>query len=282
MGAPLATAIVAAYNEERHIAECLASLRRQTHGPLEVIVVDDGSRDRTAAVVARFPEVRLLQRSHQGKAPAVNAAAAEAHGEILLFLDGDLVYEPGYVAALVGPIASGDEIGTSHATEFVANPENRWARCLQARAGLPPDRRLVLTQREITEGSIVFRAIRRADFLRVGGFDDAGYLDDQTLFPKVGRRARLVPEAVCRHYNPERLSEVYAAGVWGAHSILLLHGPRALLTYLPPLTLWRALRAGLRSRSFDRFAYDCAGEWGIFTGLLARVGRERGRRRPLG
>ncbi|MGD0485264.1 MAG: glycosyltransferase [Gemmatimonadales bacterium] len=278
MLAPLVTAIVAAYNEERHIAECLDSLRRQSYAPLEVTVADDGSRDGTAAVVERFPEVRLLRRSHQGKAPAVNAAAAEARGEILLFLDGDLVYESGYVAALVGPIAAGEEIGTSHATEFVGNPENRWARCLQARSGLPPDRRLVLTRREIAEGSIVYRAIRRADFLRVGGFDDIGYLDDQTLFPKIGRRARFVPEAVCRHYNPERLGEVFATGVWAAHSILHLHGPKALFTYCPPLALVRALGAGFSARSIDRFVYQCVSDWGVFRGLLARVWRGRRRR----
>lgn len=279
MSAPLVTAIVAVYNEKRHIAECLESLRRQTYAPLEVIVTDDGSTDGTAAIVARIPEVRLLRRPHQGKAPAVNAAAREARGEILLFLDGDLVYEPGYLAALVAPITAEQEIGTAHATEFVANPENRWARCLQDHAGLPPDRRLAFTSQEIAEGSIVFRAIRRADFLRVGGFDDTGYLDDQTLFPKLGRRARFVPEAVCHHYNPERLREVFAAGVWGAHSILLLHGPRALLHYLPPLSLARALRSGQLARSADRIMYEVVSECGIFWGLLVRTIQRTGRRR---
>lgn len=278
MSSPLVTAIVAVYNEERHIGECLASLLAQRYAPLDILVADDGSTDGTVAVIPPHPRVQVLRRAHAGKAKAVNAAVAAARGEVVLILDGDLVFDPDYVRALVAPILSGEEIGTAHATEFVANPENRWARCLQARAGLPPDRRLALTSQRIAEGSIVFRAIRRADFLRVGGFDDIGYLDDQTLFPKLARRARFVPEACCRHYNPERLCEVFAAGVWGAHSILLLHGPRALLHYLPPLSLARALRAGRRARSPERALYDFVSECGVFWGLLVRTAGRRERR----
>ena len=96
----LVTAIVAAYNEERHIAECLASLLDQTYEPLEIIVVDDGSTDATAAAVRAFAQVKLLQRPHEGKARAINAAAQAARGEILLFLDADLRFDRVYVAAL--------------------------------------------------------------------------------------------------------------------------------------------------------------------------------------
>ena len=278
MSASLVTAIVAAYNEERHVAECVASLLAQGYAPLDILVVDDGSTDRTVAAVPQHPRVQVLRRAHAGKAKAMNAAVAEARGEVVLFLDGDLVFDPDYVGALVAPILSGEEIGTSHATELVANPQNRWARCLQEKAGLPPDRRLALTDAQVAAGSIIYRAIRRDAFLRVGGFDDIGYLDDQTLFPKLGRRARFVREAVCRHYNPERLREVVATGAWGAQSILHLHGRRALLHFLPPLSLARALRVGRRARSADRVLYEFASECGVFWGLLARSLNRRGRR----
>jgi len=267
---PLVTAIVAAYNEERHLGEGLASLRAQTYAPLEILVVDDGSTDGTAAVAGGVPGVRVLRRPHSGKARSVNAAAEAAKGEVLLFLDGDLVFAPDYVALLTAPILSGEEIGTCHGTEMVANPENRWAACWQARAGLPPDRRLVLTPEQIAEGSTVYRAVRRGDFLRVGGFDDIGFLDDQTLCPKFGQRATFVPAASCRHYNPERLREVYASGVWGAQSILHLHGRSALVTYFPLFGLFHAVREGLRTWSATRFAYDLAYEMGVFRGLLHR------------
>jgi glycosyltransferase involved in cell wall biosynthesis len=270
-----ATAIVAARNEERHIAECVVSLLEQTWRPLEILVVDDGSTDRTAEIVRSFAAVRLLSQPHGGKARAVNAAAAVAQGDVLLFVDGDLVLDPDYVERLVAPIAAGECVGTAHATERVANPRNVWAACYQVRAGLPADRRLALSDAQLAEGSIVFRAIRASEFRRVGGFDDVGYLDDQTLFPKLGVRARWVSEAACAHYNAETLGEVFAMGVWGAHSIFVLHGSRALLSYLPLLSLLRAIRAAFRARRPCLAVYEAVYEAGVWSGLLRRLATGR-------
>jgi glycosyltransferase involved in cell wall biosynthesis len=267
---PLVTAIIAAYNEERRIAECLTSLRAQTYRPLEIIVVDDGSRDRTADVAAGFAGVRVLRRVHGGKARAVAAAADVANGEIFCFLDGDMVFAPDYVAQLTTPIVTGAEVGTAHGTELVANPSNPWSACWQRRAGLPRDRRLVLTSRELEQGSIVFRAVRADAFRGVGGFDDVGYMDDQTLNPKLGRRARWVVEARCRHYNAETLREVAALGRWGAQGIFQQRGRTALRRFAPPLILLHALRDAIRFRSATMAVYTVAYEWGLWRGLLAR------------
>ena len=268
---PLATAIVAARNEERHIAECVVSLLDQTWRPLEILVVDDGSTDRTAEIVRSFPGVHLLTQTHRGKARAVNAAAEVAKGDLLLFLDGDLVLDPDYVERLATPIVARECVGTAHATERVANPGNRWAACYQVRAGLPPDRRLALSDAQLAEGSIVYRAVLASEFRRVGGFDDVGYLDDQTLFPKLGVRARWVSEAKCAHYNAETAGEVFAMGVWGAHSIFVLHGRRALLHYLPLLSVPRALRAASRKRRPCVAVFEAVYEAGVCAGLLRRL-----------
>jgi glycosyltransferase involved in cell wall biosynthesis len=270
---PLVSIVVAAWNEERHLGECLAALQAQTYAPVEILVVDDGSTDGTAALAESVAGVRVLCRPHSGHGRSLNAGAREARGDVVIFLDGDLVCDPDYVERLVTPINSGEEVGTCHAAELVANPTNRWAAVWQARAGLPPDRRLVLSAADVAAGSTIYRAVRRADFLRVGGFDDVGYLDDQTLFPKLGRRARLVPEAACRHYNPERLGEVFALGTWAAHTVLHLHGRRTLLRYFPLFGLWRSVTAGVRARSATRFAYDLTHETGVWWGLLRRVAR---------
>jgi len=264
----LVSVVVAVHNEERHIDRCLRSLLAQTHRPLEIVVVDDGSADRTAEVVRRFESVRLLQQRQGGRARAINHGVESATGEIVVFVDGDLEFAADYVERLAQPILAGECIGTAHATERVANPENIWAACLQAKAGLPPDRRLVLTPAQLAEGSIVFRAIRTTEFRRVGGFDDFGYLDDQTLFPKLGTRARWVSEAACSHYNPDRLSEVWAAGVWGAVSIARLHGAKALWHYQPLLSLWRAVAEARSKRRAALVVYDCAYDAGVFWGLL--------------
>jgi len=270
-GGRLASAIVSARNEERHIAECLRSLDAQTWRPLEIIVVDDGSTDRTAEIARSFRSVRLISGPHRGKARSVNGAAEQAGGEVLLFVDGDLVLDANYVERLVEPILSGQCVGTAHTNERVANPGNAWAACYQAKAGLPPDRRLALSAAALAEGSIVFRAVRASEFRRVGGFDDIGYLDDQTLCPKLGVRARWVGETGCAHYNPETLGEVYAAGVWAAHSIAHLHGPRAIWHYQPLLSVPRALGDAVGKRRPSLVAYDIVYDAGVCRGLLPRL-----------
>ncbi|MFI5208658.1 MAG: glycosyltransferase [Gemmatimonadales bacterium] len=268
MSQPLVSVIVAARNEERHIGRCLESLLSQSWPRIEIIVVDDGSTDDTARVAGRFAGVQVLRQPPSGKATAINAAAAVAQGDILMFLDGDMHFERRYVEIMVQPVALGACIGTCHATEHVANPENRWSRCLQARFGLPPNERLALTPDQIAQGSIIFRAIRKADYLRVGGFDEIGFMDDQTLFPKLNVRAWLLDGAICWHYNFERLGEVFASGRWAARSIMHLHGRKALVTYLPIFSLVRAVREAIRHRMAAMVAFVTVYELGIFAGLL--------------
>lgn len=275
---PLVTVIIAARNEERRIGQCLESLLAQTWARLEIIVVDDGSSDRTAGVAGAFAGVRVMIQPPSGKATAINAAAKVAQGDVLMFLDGDMYFDRRYVQLLVQPITSGECLGTCHGTELVANSDNRWSRCLQARFGLPPDRRLMQTPEQVALGSIVFRAIRKADYLRVGGFDEIGFMDDQTLYPKLNVRARIVPDARCWHYNLETLGETYASGRWAARSILHLHGRKALFTYFPLFSLGRGVRQAFAHRMVAMAAFVIVYELGIFAGLLTEpVGKGRPR-----
>ncbi len=92
-----------------------------------------------------------------------------------------------------------------------------------------------------------------------------GFLDDQSLSPKIGR-ADYVAGAVCHHSNPERLSEVFASGVWAGKSIYHLHGARALWRYFPGLAVFDALGAAGRARMAALFPYamvyepECSGD----------------------
>jgi len=85
----LVSVIVPCYNQGRFLRDAIESARQQTHLPLEVIVVDDGSIDHTASVVAEYPSVRYVRQPNSGAPAARNAGLRESRGEFVIFLDAD-------------------------------------------------------------------------------------------------------------------------------------------------------------------------------------------------
>jgi cellulose synthase/poly-beta-1,6-N-acetylglucosamine synthase-like glycosyltransferase len=107
--------LVPARNEERSIGACLESLTRQTEPDLEIIAVDDGSTDRTPAILEeaarRDPRVRVLRvdgppPGWTGKSFALDAGVAVARGEWLCFTDADTVHAPESIARAAGYAAA--------------------------------------------------------------------------------------------------------------------------------------------------------------------------------
>jgi 4,4'-diaponeurosporenoate glycosyltransferase len=103
---PLLSVIVPARNEEESLPRLLDSLRRQEPPPDEILVVDDGSADGTAAVAraagARVVPSAPLPGGWRGKTWACHQGAAAARGEVLLFVDADTWFEPGGLARAYG------------------------------------------------------------------------------------------------------------------------------------------------------------------------------------
>ncbi|OCR00430.1 glycosyl transferase family 2 [Oscillatoriales cyanobacterium USR001] len=95
---PLVSVIIPAYNAEAFIAKTLLSVRSQTYHHIEILVVDDGSRDRTAEIVKSFaqedPRIILLQQSNSGVAAARNLAIAKSQGEYIAPIDADDIWYP--------------------------------------------------------------------------------------------------------------------------------------------------------------------------------------------
>ncbi len=90
----LVSVIIPVYNGAQFLAEAIESVRAQTIRPLEIIVVDDGSEDDSAAVARGFAGARCLRQPHEGAAAARNRGAADARGEFLAFLDADDLWTP--------------------------------------------------------------------------------------------------------------------------------------------------------------------------------------------
>jgi len=104
------TAILAVRDGERYIAEALGSIVGQSTPPGEVIVVDDGSTDATAAALEPFAEqVRVMRQEPAGVAAALNRGVAAATGELLAFLDADDVWTPNSLECRLARLAASDE-----------------------------------------------------------------------------------------------------------------------------------------------------------------------------
>lgn len=203
--------IIAAYNEALRIGECLSSLQKQDYGLYEIILTDDGSYDNTVSIAKKFP-IKIVKNDHIGTANSRNRAATAASGEILVFLDADMAFEPNFVSKLVLPINKGESKGTYSKLEYVKNWDNPIAR-LWNWVNNPdlPDRYRVSQKGNKGED---FRAILAVEFNRVGGFDNTGYTDTWSLSKKLGYKPTSASGAVYYHYNPEKYNEVLKQAAW--------------------------------------------------------------------
>src|SRR5580692_2357527 len=114
MSKPFVTALIDTYNHEAFIEKAIESVLHQDFPAVEseILVVDDGSTDRTPELVRKFaPRVRMLRKANGGQASAFNAAIPEAQGEIVAFLDGDDWWAPGKLTAVADVFARDAAVG---------------------------------------------------------------------------------------------------------------------------------------------------------------------------
>ncbi|MCW2639708.1 MAG: polysaccharide deacetylase [Dactylosporangium sp.] len=173
--------IVPAYNEAANIAATVRSLVASDYPHVEVIVVDDGSSDGTADIVARLrlPGVYVIRQANAGKPAALNNGIRHARGDLLVLVDGDTVFEPDAIGRLVQPLRD-PEVGAVSGNTKVANRKGllgRWQH-LEYVIGFNLDRRMFDVGRCMPTVPGAIGAFRRAAVTDVGGVSDQTLAED--------------------------------------------------------------------------------------------------------
>lgn len=212
----LISVIIPVYNEEQDISACLKSLKSQFYKNIEIIVVDDGSTDKTKEILKKLQranyKLQIIHQNHKGPGSARNLGASKASGEILVFVDADMTFDKYFIEKLVSPIISGKAIGTFSRDEFVSNKNNIWSICWNINRNLPKER---MIPKNYPNTAPVYRAILKKEFDRVGGFETTGqYTDDWSLSQKLDIKSQAAPNALYYHANPSSLKEIWHQARW--------------------------------------------------------------------
>src|SRR3990172_13043137 len=122
--------VVPAYHAEHAIGPLLDSLGRLDYPEYEVIIVNDGSKDRTREIIEQYP-VRLINQTNRGASAARDAGLRAASGEIVAYVDSDVAVTPDWLKQIVQPFADPPIGATTGRTVFLRNEKcASWMRSL--------------------------------------------------------------------------------------------------------------------------------------------------------
>jgi glycosyltransferase involved in cell wall biosynthesis len=155
---PLVSVIVTTRNEERNIGNCLQSIQLQTYEPIEIIVVDNNSTDRTKEIARRITDV-VVNKGPERSAQRNHGICYLANGQYAMFIDADMILSPTLIDSCVAEIKT-DGVVALHIEELILG-----------RRSLAKIRRF---ERSFYSGTVIdgARFFRRSLFSELGGFDE--------------------------------------------------------------------------------------------------------------
>lgn len=200
---PKVSVVVCAYNAESTMAACLDSLRELRYPAYEVVVVDDGSTDRTGQIADRYEGIHVIHQENKGLSAARNVGIAASTGEIVAFTDSDCVVDPDWLHYLVATFLSSGRAAVGGPN--LPPPEDSLvATCVAASPGGPLH--VLLNDEEAEHIPGCNMAFRREALEELGGFDPiyraAG--DDVDLCWRLqerGHRIAFSPAAMVWHFR---------------------------------------------------------------------------------
>lgn len=207
MGRVRYSVIIPALDAEAVLPGCLEALAVQTvpADRYEIIVVDDGSGDRTFETAESFG-ARALRQEHKGPAAARNLGASKARGRVLLFTDADCRPEPGFIEALARAVEAGAD-----GAQGVYRTRQRGVVARFVQAEFEERYALMRSHETIDLAATYAAAFRRSVFEAAGGFDESytsASNEDTDLSYRLaadGKRLVLAEDAVVFHEHPATL-----------------------------------------------------------------------------
>ena len=259
------TVLIPAFNEERVIDRSVRQVLDSDKVQLEVIVIDDGSKDRTSEIVREHfgdnPRVRLVQLENGGKARALNHGLELAKGELVIALDADTQFEPDTIARLARWLVADEELGAVAGNAKVGNRVNlvtKW-QALEYVTAQNLERRALARLGGMTVVPGAVGAWRKSAILEVGGYPPDTLAEDQDLtiaIQRAGWKVAYDQSAIAWTEAPQSLHQLarqrfrWAFGtiqcVWKHREILLTDRPRGLAWIgLPQTILFQLMFAAI-------------------------------------
>jgi cellulose synthase/poly-beta-1,6-N-acetylglucosamine synthase-like glycosyltransferase len=213
----LISVLIPAYNEERVIERSVAQVLQSRNARVEVIVIDDGSRDRTSTIVREAfgadKRVRLLTIENGGKARALNRGLEVATSEIVIALDADTQFEPETISRLARWLAADERLGAVAGNAKVGNRINIITK-LQALEYITAqnlERRALARLGAMTVVPGAIGAWRKQAIVEVGGYPPETLAEDQDLtiaIQRAGWRVSYDQSAIAWTEAPQTLRQL--------------------------------------------------------------------------
>ncbi len=219
--------VIPVYNCQQTIAQCLDSMVSQDHPHYEVLVVDDGSTDRTVDICATYPNIQMIQLKNGGPARARNIGTTMATGEIVAFTDGDCIAEPNWLSELARGFnrpriagVGGDQKSPHDETVFGRRVQD----ILKLLGVVTYYTQAISVLTETPHNPSCNAAYLKRVLDEVGGFDEGLWpgedVDLDIRIRKKGHTLIYNPDAVVRHYRPKTyggfavMMRRYGASAW--------------------------------------------------------------------
>jgi len=227
---PRISVIIPAHNEEGVIKRSIKSVLDQTFQDFEIVVVNDGSTDRTKEIVENYVEndkrIKIIssKTGHSG-AYARNKGSAIAEGEILVFLDADALISEGFLKMVDKDFKDFKVDGLVHPKKDIHN--NFLSKCIALMAGNSRNLAKKIGKKVLTEiNDFNIFIFKKEAFEKIGKYDDKVlYYDDTDItqrFYDNGYNVILEPEILLYSIQPDTLNEFYRRYKWSGEGIVVM------------------------------------------------------------